>query len=403
MKKTIITLCLTLCAMTVFSQDGKKKIIDPPEPFVIEGNITDVPEGAMVVLYKQATGDTMGWGVDSVKINKGKFHFKVEPDRWDEEYTIGLKYNGRFDDTGRHIFATPGTTTKITGSGVQVAQWNVENDNLYQKEDNTYNKLYKEWIREADEFEKIKNAYGDSLKLTSDRNAIRKLKEWYAKEQNEHRKRDSLNIVMNLEFLEHSKYDAPFAQRLHGAAGLIFFDHDFHNLRYRARLLLYKVPVSEVNKKLIVESLQFLYPKYDKIKPGELMPDIPFYDCDDKEHHFSELYGNGKYKIVEIHGRHFGGFNGWRAKEWLDYLHENYSDKIDLLFFNIDLDVDWVKSAKNKKKNKNCDPWIEWSDHNNGVDLKEIFRSDLHPFAFFSPDGKFLGMRWFFSLKDGIE
>jgi hypothetical protein len=73
------------------------------------------------------------------------------------------------------------------------------------------------------------------------------------------------------------------------------------------------------------------------------------------------------------------------------------------LFFNIDLDVDWVKSAKNKKKNKNCDPWIEWSDHNNGVDLKEIFRSYLQPFAFFSPDGKFLGMRWFFSLKDGIE
>jgi hypothetical protein len=36
------------------------------------------------------------------------------------------------------------------------------------------------------------------------------------------------------------------------------------------------------------------------------------------------------------------------------------------------------------------------------VDLKEIFRV-YHPLAFFSPDGKFLGIRQFFSLKDGIE
>ena len=61
-----------------------------------------------------------------------------------------------------------------------------------------------------------------------------------------------------------------------------------------------------------------------------------------------------------------------------------------------------MKSAGNKKVNKDCDPWIEWSDHNNGVDFKELFR-DNHPFAIFSSDGKFLGMRQFFSLKDGIQ
>lgn len=401
MKKTIITLCLTLCAIIAFSQNGKVKTSAKSEFFVIEGLITDIPKRVMAVLFKHEAGETNSWIVDTVRIRKGKFRFKVKPDGRDGEYCIGIRYKGIYEQSFRNIFATPGTITKVTGSGLQVAQWDVENDNPYQKEDNAYNKLFKEIIREEFEFDKVKQAYADSLRLLSDKNSIMKLRERYATKEKEYIKRDSLNIVMFLEFLEQNKYNPPYVQRLHIVSRKIF-QYDFHNLRDRARTLLYKIPAIEANKKLIASSLELLYPKYDKIKPGNVMPDIPFYDCDNKEHHFSEFYGNGKYKIVEIHGRHSGNFKEWRAKEWLDYLHENYSDKIDILFFNTDSYKNWKKSCGNKKANKDCDPWIEWSEHNNGVDLKEIFRV-YHPLAFFSPDGKFLGIRQFFSLKDGIE
>lgn len=401
MKKTIITLCLMLCAIIAFSQNEKVKSVAKSEFFVIEGNIADIPKRVMVVLFKHEAGGLNSWIVDTVRIRKGKFRFKVKPDGREGEYGIGIRYKGIYDQSLRNIFATPGTITKITGSGLQVAQWDVENDNPYQKEDNAYNRLFKEIIHEEFEFDKVKQVYADSLRQLSDKNSIIKLGEWYATKEKEYIKRDSLNIVMFLEFLEQNKYNPPYVQRLYSVSKVIF-QYDFHNLRDRARKLLYKIPAIEAKKQLIASALQLLYPKYDEIKPGEPMPDIPFFDCDDKEHHFSELYCNGKYKIVEIHGRHSGDFKGWRAKEWLDYLHENYSDRIDILFFNTDSHKDWMKSAGNKKVNKDCDPWIEWSDHNNGVDLKEIFR-DNHPFAIFSPDGRFLGMRQFFSLKDGIQ
>lgn len=81
----------------------------------------------------------------------------------------------------------------------------MENDNPYQKEDNAYNRLFKEIIHEEFEFDKVKQAYADSLRQLSDKNSIMKLGERYATKEKEYIKRDSLNIVMFLEFLEQNK------------------------------------------------------------------------------------------------------------------------------------------------------------------------------------------------------
>lgn len=77
MKKTIITLCLTLCAIIAFSQNEKVKSVAKSESFVIEGNIADIPKRVMVVLFKHEAGGLNSWIVDTVRIRKGKFRLRL--------------------------------------------------------------------------------------------------------------------------------------------------------------------------------------------------------------------------------------------------------------------------------------------------------------------------------------
>lgn len=402
MKNLISILLISLLAIKGFAQQREVDSLANPKAVVIKGFLTDVPDGTEIMLFRRDPLSSMAFGVESAKVKKGKFSIVILPEGWNEEYSISpidRKERGG-NHSGRLIFATPGTTTMVTGSGLEPIFWTVENDNPLQASENIYNKLEKEnWIAD-EEFQKVSDAYKDSLKQASDSKTIKRLREWYASVKEKRRKSDSLNVVMRLEWLEQSEYNAPFASKLSSAANIIWH-RDFRNLRERARQLFFKVPEKDASEANIANALQKLYPKYDKLKSGMMMPDIPFYDFEDKEHHFKELYGNGKYKVVEIYGRHFGGWNR-RPQKWLDYLYKNYSDKVELLFFNYDFAPDWKECATNKKNNKACDPWIEWSDHNFGKDLEELFSSE-YIFAFFSPDGKFLGYRGCLSIKDGID
>lgn len=402
MKNLISILLLSFFAITGLAQQSEDDPPANPKAVIIKGLLTDVPDGTEIMIFRRDPQSSMGFGIESAKVKNGKFSIVIRPKGWKEEYSISpydRKKKGE-SRSERLIFATPGTTTTVTGSGLEPIFWEVENDNPLQASENIYNKLEKEnWLAD-EEFRKISDAYVDSLKLAFDSNTIKRLREWYADVKKNRRKSDSLNVVMRLEWLEQSDYNAPFASKLSSAANKIW-QRDFRNLRERARMLFFKVPEKDASEANIANALQKLYPKYDKLKPGMMMPDIPFYDIEDKERLFKKLYGNGKYKVVEIYGRHFGGWNR-RPQKWLDYLYENYSRKVELLFFNYDDAADWKKCARNKRENKNCDPWIEWSDHNFGMDLEELFSSE-HIFAFFSPDGKFLGFRSCLSFKDGID
>ena len=134
MKKTIIIMLLMLTAISSFAQESKSSDEKSLAPIVIEGNVERVPDGTVLWLSVRQNKSLTVHSVAKDTIEGGKFLFTYVPKKKDDEYhlsTIGFRH-------GFDFFATSGTTTNVTGVGVDYENWYAKNDNPLQKEANEY-------------------------------------------------------------------------------------------------------------------------------------------------------------------------------------------------------------------------------------------------------------------------
>ena len=160
MKRNLISLLLLLIATCSWGQvknastsNEKQRI--PIEPIIIDGEVTDVPDGTVVGLFYRVnkskemfnpemiekkgnpnTGITM---VDTIK--NGKFHLEkkfIYKDLKDSE--SNYEYFVIAEGYSLKVFANPGTKVKVTGKelGNIGLTWHAESNNPLQKELNEY-------------------------------------------------------------------------------------------------------------------------------------------------------------------------------------------------------------------------------------------------------------------------
>ena len=390
MKQKIISILLLLIATYSWAQDKSTSSSDekqriPIDPIVIDGEVTDVPDGTVVGLFyrvnkskemynpemieKKGDTNTEITMIDTIK--NGKFHLEkkfIYKDLKDSE--SNYEYFVIAEGYSLKIFANPGTKVKITGKGLGNIglTWRAESNHPLQKELNEYvaygNKklaTIRKKIQEAHEADDV------------DDELLKKLE----------KERYYIDITSMLDFMKNKEYNDVFASELRRISFLTMVLDD-RQLRARVRNLFRdKVPNDYHNDSHIYETKEFLFPSREQLRIGDQMTDFTLYDRDGKEHKLSEFKNSGKYVLLEFICRACGDTK-LRPSDDMTEIYSKYSDKIQIVSINLDPKDIWEEECK---KGKNIEKWAEWNDYNRAEKIIERYGVFGYTLALISPDG----------------
>ena len=375
MKKTIIIMLLMLTAISSFAQESKSSDEKPLAPIVIEGNVERVPDGTVIWLGARKGGSMGSGGLAKDSVINGKFRIKCTPKNAEDDYSLYSVGFGHSLD----FFATSGTTTTVTGVGVDYENWYAKNDNPLQKEANEY-RAYLD--------AKVPGYYD-----------IRRRSDWIDRDDDEYyivrkkrKQADSLFVEHMTEYMQDKKFSPVFAHYLFNISRRILLSKNKVQRKKAAKLLEIAPKVeNRFDDEYVYEARRDLMPKFERIKIGEKLHDFVLYDHQDKEHHLTEFNGNGKYLLLEFNSRTCEPCVKHRPIEVLNNLYKNHSDKVDILMVNCDAPYFWNIECKDPNK-YGRDPWHEWNDKKGAEDIMQRYASQTGPcFFFVSPDGTILG------------
>ena len=370
-----------LTAVSGWAQESKTEKKDSIPPIIVEGTLERVPEGTEIWIFerfgKSLTSGEIKEAKDSLR--NGKFRIVFTPKNKNGEYTVTAKYGASLSRHSLCFYASPGTTTTITGVGVHEENWYVKNDNPIQKEANEYRAYLDEKIP----------GYWD----------LHRRNDWVNEDDDDYysvkkkvKEADSLYVECMTEFMQNREFSPVFEKYILGISRHILFSRN-KGQREKAAKLLVKAPKVENrwDNEFIYEARRDLLPKYEPIKIGEKLHDFVLYDHQDKEHHLTEFNGNGKFLLLEFNSRTCVGCMKHRQYDALNNLYKNHSDKVDMLMVNCDAQYNWDIECKDPNQ-LGRDPWHEWNGKDVREDIMQRYGSESGPCYFFvSPDGTILG------------
>ncbi len=386
MKSIILLICFVSASIGGWAQESKTEKKDSLPPIVIEGTLERMPEDTEIWIWKRSgktitynSGITCNNGVAKDSLRNGKFRIVFTPRDNNDEYRVSAKYGASFSRHGLYFYASPGTTTTITGVGVHEENWYVKNDNPRQIEANEYRAYLDEKIP----------GYWD----------LKRRNDWISEDDDDYysvkkkvKKADSLYVERMTEFMQDREYSPVFEKYIFQISRYILFSRNKAQ-REKAAKLLAKTPKVENrwDNEFIYEARRDLMPKFERLKIGDKLHDFVLYDHQDKEHHLTEFNGNGKFLLLEFNSRTCVPCVEHRPIEVLNNLYKNHSDKVDMLMVNCDAPYFWNIECKDPNK-YGRDPWHEWNDKKGAEDIMQRYGSQTGPcFFFVSPDGTILG------------
>ena len=375
MRSIIFLICFVSASIGGWAQESKPSEEKSLAPIVIEGNVERVPDGTVIWLGARKGGSMGSGSLAKDSVINGKFRIKCTPKNAEDDYSLYSVGFGHSLD----FFATSGTTTTVTGVGVDYENWYAKNDNPLQKEANEY-RAYLD--------AKVPGYYD-----------IRRRSDWIDRDDDEYyivrkkrKQADSLFVEHMTEYMQDKKFSPVFAHYLFKISRRILLSKNKVQRKKAAKLLEIAPKVeNRFDDEYVYEARRDLMPKFERIKIGEKLHDFVLYDHQDKEHHLTEFNGNGKYLLLEFNSRTCEPCVKHRPIEVLNNLYKNHSDKVDILMVNCDAPYFWNIECKDPNK-YGRDPWHEWNDKKGAEDIMQRYGSQTGPhYLFISPDGTILG------------
>ena len=375
MKSIILLICFVSASISGWAQESKTSDEKSLAPIVIEGNVERVPDGTVIWLGARKGGSMGSGGLAKDSVINGKFRIKCTPKNAEDDYSLYSVGFGHSLD----FFATSGTTTTVTGVGVDYENWYAKNDNPLQKEANEY-RAYLD--------AKVPGYYD-----------IRRRSDWIDRDDDEYyivrkkrKQADSLFVEHMTEYMQDKKFSPVFAHYLFQISRRILLSKNKVQRKKAAKLLEIAPKVeNRSDDEYVYEARRDLKPKYERIKIGEKLHDFVLYDHQNKEHHLTEFNGNGKFLLLEFNSRTCEPCVKHRPIEVLNNLYKNHSDKVDILMVNCDDPYFWDIECKDPNK-YGRDPWHEWNDKKGAEDIMQRYGTQTGPhYLFVSPDGTILG------------
>ena len=372
MKQKIISLLLLLIATCSWGQvkntsssDEKQRI--PIKPIVVEGEVTGVPDGALVFFsynINKSYAYSAANGILADTVRNGKFHiekrfiykdFKDSEDN--EKYSLVLNGGNLF------VYAYPGSTVKVTGTpDPEFLNWRAESNHPLQKELNEYIDHRRKNV--ANVKKKIQEAY-EADDVHDD--LVEKL----------NREKDSIHVVAMLDFMKNRECDDVFADEVCRISNIAFFLKN-EELSGKIRdFIKEKVPAEYNDNQAIIMSKRYLAPSSGYLHVGDKMMDFTFYDRDDKVHKLSEFVGK-KPVVLQFSTKGCGACHAIRPE--IEEFYAKHKNEVEIITISMDNEKAWKSDEKVS--------WQDWNDHASGSTIGAKFPLQGNPYyVIISADG----------------
>ena len=372
MKQKIISILLLLIATYSWAQDKSTSSSDekqriPIKPIVVEGEVTGVPDGALVFFsynINKSYAYSAANGILADTVRNGKFHIEkrfiykdLEDSEDNEKYSLVLNGGNLF------VYAYPGSTVKVTGTpDPEFLNWRAESNHPLQKELNEYIDHRRKNV--ANVKKKIQEAY-EADDVHDD--LVEKL----------NREKDSIHVVAMLDFMKNRECDDVFADEVCRISNIAFFLKNEEISGKIRDFIKEKVPAEYNDNKAIILSKRYLAPSSGYLHVGDKMMDFTFYDRDDKVHKLSEFVGK-KPVVLQFSTKGCGACHAIRPE--IEEFYAKHKDEVEV----ITISMDNVRAWKSDEKVS----WQDWNDHASGSTIGAKFPLQGYPYyVIISADG----------------
>ena len=364
MKQNIISLLLLLTATCSWAQDKNTSASDekqriPIKPIVVEGEVTGVPDGALVFFgynINKSNAYSTANGILADTVRNGKFHIEkrfiykdFEDSEDNEKYSLIVNGGNLF------VYAYPGSTVKVTGTpDPEFLKWRAESNHPLQKELNEYIDHRRKNV--ANVKKKIQEAY-EADDVHDD--LVQEL----------NREKDSIHVVAMLDFMKNRECDDVFADEICRISNIAFFLKNDELSGKIRDFIKEKVPAEYNDNQAIILSKRYLAPSSGYLHVGDKMMDFTFYDRDDKVHKLSEFVGK-KPVVLQFSTKGCGPCHTIRPE--IEEFYAKHKNEVEI----ITISMDNVRAWKSDEKVS----WQDWNDHASDSSIGTKFDLSGYPY-----------------------
>ena len=357
MKKIELMLVSALALIFAACQE---KPVPPDTPYIIEGEVTSVEDGTIMVLYEE---DGIRLAMDTI-IN-GKFSFKSQINDGNSSLYLSL-HVGKTYSSFVNIHVKPGIKVKITGDGFIPELWEIDCSTPRQLITNELNIAAREEIAAYDKLDF--NLTGGGMKGIKMNDVDRLFAAYQAV------------VGKKLERLRNMQVSDEWMEEL-----LYYLKYNARQASFPHRELFVSLygKLSDTQKQSVLgqEIYTTLNPP-QQAKVGEPFPDADFYDLQGNLHHISEF--KGKYVLLDFWSR--GCRPCLQSFPIMKEMYEQVGDKLAIISISIDSEEHWrIASEKHEIT------WNNWNELKGKAGLYTNYRINAIPFyVLINPEGKIM-------------
>ncbi|WP_298453896.1 thioredoxin-like domain-containing protein [uncultured Prevotella sp.] len=359
--------------------------------FVIEGNITNVPDGLIIELLRNE--DNVGILVASDTLQNGTFRFEEETSGNGTDWMFLTARTEYYNSMILYLWVRPGSLVRISADNLRVYTWNVESD---VPEQQTRSKILASSHDLWDEYQILDGDY-DSLRsrIKSDKYSGEEKKKHKARldsmKQAKSMLQDRISAV-ELEAMAKLDVDQAWMLNYVNTAYMVNISKNKDNLE-KAKALYAYIPDSWRDSFSGREAKNVLFPQH-VVEVGEEAADADLYDIDGKVWHLSDF--RGKYVLID-----FWSYGCGPCKMSIPEIKEaadKYKDRLVAVSISIDNEKVWKEHSASEGIT-----WMSLSDKKLGTGIAAKYGVRGIPyFVLLSPDGKVV-KKWSGYSKGLIE
>lgn len=359
--------------------------------FVIDGNITNVPDGLIIELLRKE--DNVGTLVASDTLRNGKFRFEEKTSGNGTDCMFLTARTGSYNSMILYLWVRPGSSVRISADNLCVYTWSVESD---VPEQLTRNKILASSRDLWNEYQILDGDY-DSL-----RSRIKSGK-YSGKEKKKQKVRlDSMKLVKSrlqdsisaVELDVMAKLDVDQAWMLNyvNTAYMVDISKNKDNLA-KAKALYVYIPDTWRDSLSGREAKNVLFPQHI-VEVGEEAADADLYDIDGKLWHLSDF--RGRYVLIDFWSHGCGPCK--MAIPEIKEAADRYKDRLVAVSISVDNEKVWKEHSATEGIT-----WMNLSDKNldTGIAAKYGVRG-IPYFVLVSPGGNVV-KKWSGYSKGLIE
>ena len=353
---------LMLMSMALTMSACQERAVSPNAPYMIEGEVRDVEDGAIIVLLENQGELYEVLSRDTLK--NGKFSFEGQV-REDNTYLNLSLHLGEYYSSIVPLHVKPGIHVKVKGQGHIAKLWEVACPTPRQLLCNELNEYAREEIIAVSNLSyEIHQGGKEALHSWEDAN---KIGATYQKE-----------VGKKLERMKNLKVNEAWMEEL---LDLLKFNSRVETFPHEKLFkTLYKKLTEGQKQSSLGQEIYVILNPPQQAYVGESYPDSDFYDLQGNLHHISEF--KGKYILLDFWSRGCGGCIVAFPK--MKEMYEEMGDKLVMISISVDAEKHWRIASDQYEI-----IWNNWNEMKGRAGLYTNYRINAIPYyALINPAGK---------------